>query len=115
MPDYISPYFLEDDCEDLVDEVEAIVASTKPEDLDAKLEEVRAAKAQALDKLMDVRIFHYLSASYGSHLSHVFSMRDCAPNGQQVWRQNVSRRSRRGSWLALMSESVDLSGYRCTV
>ncbi|EIM82370.1 uncharacterized protein STEHIDRAFT_124514 [Stereum hirsutum FP-91666 SS1] len=53
MPDYISPYFLEDDCEDLVDEVEAIVASTKPEDLDAKLEEVRAAKAQALDKLMD--------------------------------------------------------------
>lgn len=69
MPDYISPYFLDDDCEDLVDEVEAIVASTKQEDLDAKLEEVRAAKAQALDKLMDVRVFHCFSASYGSQSS----------------------------------------------
>lgn len=70
IPDYISPYFLEDDCDDLVDEVEAIVASTKPEDLGAKLEEVRAAKAQALDKLMDVRIFHYLYTFYGSQASH---------------------------------------------
>lgn len=53
----VSPYFLKKERARLVEEVEAIAAIVRPEELPLRLEELVKVKMLALDKAMKVRAF----------------------------------------------------------
>lgn len=55
-PKEVSPYFLKRDAVRLAEEVDAVAAGLESEELSAKLEELRKAKALAYDKVLKVRM-----------------------------------------------------------